>query len=208
MKTRTIARLLVATAGVAILSATIPQGALPVPDASASSAPVPVADAPGIHGADPEFTAVIEAAMDRFSAAGLTLSPELRVYAHPTNEPCRGNSGLFNGDGSGTRIDLCSRGKYLILHELAHAWEYHTVSDTTRLAYLHHTGLDAWDRTDLDWEDRGVEAAAQAIAWGLLDTPITNPAPFGEQLHQFELLTGFSTPRLPQTVTEQHRRHG
>lgn len=207
MKTRATTRLLVASIAVAIVGATVPQGAAVVPGAPAAPVSELVGDAPGIYGADPELTTVIEAAMERFNTAGLTLPP-LRIYTHPTSEPCQGNTGLFNGDGSETRIDLCSRGTYLILHELAHAWEYHTISDTTRQVFLNHTGLEAWNTIDLDWEDRGIEAAAQVIAWGLLDTPITKPATFGEQLHQFELLTGINSPRLPQTVTEQHVRHG
>ena len=204
MKTRTASRLLIVTVAVTSLGVTIPRGAelTGAPAASASE----TSDVPEIYGADPELTAVIEAALEQFNSAGLALPP-LRIYTHGTNDGCQGNSGLYNRDGSGTRIDLCTRGTYLILHELAHAWEYHTLSDNTRQAFLDHTGLEAWHQVDLDWEERGIEAAAQAIAWGLLDTPITNPATFPEQLHQFRLLTGINSPRLPQTVTEQHLRH-
>lgn len=164
------------------------------PEESAGTNP-PAPDAPGIYGADAELTAEIESAMARFDSAGLTL-PELRIYAHATNEGCQGHIGLFNGDQSGNRIDLCVRTEYLILHELAHAWEHHFMTESTREAFLDHTGLTTWNHIETDWDERGIEAAAQAIAWGLLDTPITNADAFPEELHQFELLTGIASPRV------------
>lgn len=205
MKTPKCTRLLAATVAVTILGATIPQGAALTPGPPTASASEPLEDAPVINGADPELTAVIEAAIERFNTAGLTL-PALHVYVHPTRDGCRGAAGLFGRDESWDRIDLCTRVKWTILHELAHAWEHHTMSDATRRAFLDHTGLEAWHGYgDLDWEDRGIEAAAQAIAWGLLDTAIANPAAFGQQLHQFELLTGISSPRLPDPSNDSER---
>jgi hypothetical protein len=196
MKTPTSTRPLLATVAVAILAVTILQGPAPVATPPAAAASELHEDAHGIYGADPELTAVVEAAIDRFNTTGLALPP-LRIYTYRTTDGCQSNSGLFNGDGSATRIDLCTRGNYLILHELAHAWEHHTLSDTTRQAFLDRTGLGGWNDSNLDWEDRGIEAAAQVIAWGLLDTPITNAEAFGEELQQFKLLTGINSPRLP-----------
>lgn len=201
MKTPKCTRLLAATVAVTILGATIPQGAALTPGPPPASASEPLEDAPVIYGADPVLTAVIEAAIERFNTAGLTL-PALHVYVHPTRDGCRGAAGLFGRDESWDRIDLCTGVKWTILHELAHAWEHHTLSDTTRQAFLDHTGLEAWNHIDFDWEERGIEAAAQAIAWGLLDIPIANPAAFGQQLHQFELLAGISSPRLPDTSND------
>jgi hypothetical protein len=152
-------------------------------------------DPPGIYGADPEFTAVVETAIDRFNTVGLTL-PDLRIYYHSDPSACPGAIGLFNQDGSGTRVDLCTQVAYTLLHELAHAWEYHTLSDATRQAYLNHVGLTSWASPDVDWEDRGVEHAAWTVAWGLLETPITNPAAFVDELRSFQLLTGIASPRI------------
>ncbi|MDJ0923747.1 MAG: hypothetical protein QNJ77_04220 [Acidimicrobiia bacterium] len=157
-------------------------------------------DPAGIYGAGPEFTVVIEAAIDRFDTAGLTL-PELRIYAHNNRDGCLGMDGLFNRDGTGTRVDLCTQVNYTLLHELAHAWEYHTMDDVTRHAYVEHTGLPTWADPESDWEDRGIEAAATAIAWGLLDIPIANTERFTDELYEFELLTGRTSPRL--TTGEQ-----
>lgn len=151
-------------------------------------------DPPGIYGADAEFAAVIESAIDRFDSVGLNL-PDLRIYYHSDPSGCPGATAQFNQDGSGTRVDLCTQVEYTLLHELAHAWEYHTMSNATRQAYLELTGLPTWADPEVDWEDRGIESAATAIAWGLLETPITNPAAFVDELSRFELLTGVTSPR-------------
>jgi hypothetical protein len=152
-------------------------------------------DPPGIYGADDQFTAVIESAIDRFDGVGLTL-PELRIYHHSDPSGCPGATAQFNQDGSGTRVDLCTQVGYTLLHELAHAWEYHTMSDETRQAYLEITGLPTWADPEVGWADRGIERAATTIAWGLLETPITNSAAFVDELRSFELLTGIASPRI------------
>ena len=187
-----------------IASALLALGAhLPAPGLAGNHSNVEVAaakqiekmDPPGIYGADPEFTSIIESAIDRFNGVGLTL-PELRIYFHSDPSGCPGACAVFNLDGSGTRVDLCTQVTYTLLHELAHAWEHHTMSDTTRQAYLEHTGLATWADPDADWADRGIESAATTIAWGLLDIPITNPAAFVDELGRFELLTGIASPRI------------
>lgn len=196
MNTRT----LIATVVVVILGAAVLESShLPGPNAPALAAAAAAAEKPANHpwvnGADPELSATIEAAIARFDEIGLPL-PALRIYYHPSDEGCGGHSGLFNGDGSGGRIDLCTRVKNTILHELAHAWEHHGMSDPARQAFLERNGLESWNHVDTDWDERGIEAVAQAIAWGLMDTPITNPAAFPQQLEEFELLTGLRSPRL------------
>jgi hypothetical protein len=70
------------------------------------------------------------------------------------------------------------------------------MSDATRQAYLNDAGLTSWASPDVDWADRGVERAAWALAWGLLEIPITNPAAFVDELRSFELLTGITSPRV------------
>lgn len=152
-------------------------------------------DPPGIYGADAEFAAVIESAIDRFESVGLAL-PDLRIYYHSDSAGCPGATAQFNQDGSGTRVDLCTQVVYTLLHELAHAWEHHTMSDATRQAYLDYTGLTTWADPEVEWEDRGAESAATTIAWGLLKIPITNPAAFVDEMHAFELLTGIASPRI------------
>lgn len=162
----------------------------------APATPAALVDEPGVHGADPDTAARVEWALARFTDTGLTL-PELRIYIHPTMDGCQGNAGLYSHDGTHGRVDWCTSSTWTLLHELAHAWEHHNMTDTTRQAFLDHTGLETWADPAVDWDERGTEAAAQAIAWGLLDTPLTNPGRFTDELYLFELLTGTPSPRLP-----------
>jgi hypothetical protein len=170
-----------------------------MPASTDTASPGRADDPPGIYGADPELTATIEGAVARFRSVGLEL-PELRIYAHSAGEGCRGHSGRFTHGPAGSRVDLCNRSEYTILHELAHVWEHHNMSDATRQEFLDRAGLEAWSDPELDWAERGIEAAAQTIAWGLLDVPIARPETFDEEIHLFELLTGITSPRLPGEV--------
>lgn len=172
----------------------------PVPDpiahqAALSETSVQGPDSPGVFGSTVEERRRIDEALGRFAAAGLPL-PELRIYLHPNTAPCDGHPGLFNQDRSDHRIDLCGSSEFA-LHELAHAWEHHYVSDATRAAFLAHTGLPVWNDAATPWSRRGVEAAAQVVAWGLLDDSLTagEAVEYREQLLRYRLLTGAYSPR-------------
>ena len=200
------ARTLIVVVAVAVLGVPLLRGgteAQSVPELVVSSVVVaaePVQDPHGIYGADAELTAVINAAIDRYNATGFTVDA-MRFYAHPTDDKCRGNKALFGRDGEMDRIDLCSgRAFSIVLHELAHAWGYNNMSDNTRQAFLDHTGL-VWYDPNVNWRNRGNEVAANTIAWGLREAPLTATeiGNYSELLHRFELLTGVPSPRLPST---------
>jgi len=203
MSCRTITQILNTTLAVAIFAIAVQA---PAPESAvhtrAADTPVAMAELKSrsafveIHSTDPEFTALVESAVERFASVHLVLPP-LRIYTHPSREGCQGDDGLYQIDQSGARIDLCTRLEHTVLHELAHAWEAHQVSDQTRQAFMDRTGLEVWNDRSVDWEDRGIEAAAQTIAWGLMDVPISRPDRFAGQAYLFELLTGISSPRLP-----------
>ena len=152
---------------------------------------------PGIYGADASFEAVIESAMERFDNIGLDLPP-LRIHVHPTPAGCQGYLGAYGQHGDPERIDLCTTAKFYVLHELAHAWEQHTISDETRNIVLAQSGLSTWHDRQLPWLHSGAEVAANTIAFGLLDLPLTEiDAEFFEtQLDRFRLLTGTNSPRI------------
>ena len=81
------------------------------------------------------------------------------------------------------------------LHELAHAWMYDHLDDADRLAFLRRVGLDTWRGADVFWPERGVEAAAETIAWGLAGAGqaeyLIEPAPdCAELAARYRLLTG------------------
>lgn len=152
---------------------------------------------PGIYGADPRFRSVIEAAIERYESIGLELPP-LRIYVHATQDGCQGHLGTFGQYGSTDRIDLCTEAKFYVLHELAHAWEQQAITDDIRNAVMDETGLAAWHDRALPWLDSGAEVAANTIAFGLLDLPLTDMdvALFEVQLSRFRLLTGANSPRI------------
>lgn len=159
--------------------------------------PVVLPDPPGIYGADTVFAAVIEAALDRYPSAGLTLPP-LRIYVHPSSDGCQGHKGTYGQYGERDRVDLCTEARFYVLHELAHAWEQHTLSDQTRQAWLDEMGLTVWHDRSIPWLESGAEVAANTIAWGLMDVPLTEAETysFSNQLDRFELLTGLPSPRI------------
>ena len=102
--------------------------------------------------------------------------------------------------GESDRVDLCTSGAHnaLILHELAHAWEHHRMSDLTRERFLNATGME-WYGPELPWRERGIEAVAVTVTWGLLNAPLTaaEVESSRERAGLFELLTGVPSPRLP-----------
>ena len=85
------------------------------------------------------------------------------------------------------------------LHEFAHVWIYDHLLPADRVAFMRRAALSAW-RTG-EWGDRGVEHAAETIAWGLsgdeYDIYGVSPRPTCEELTaRYELLTG----QLPLTT--------
>ena len=70
------------------------------------------------------------------------------------------------------RIDgvvLTSPGKLCLLHEMAHAWLAQHLTTATRTAFLEHASLTTWWDAEVRWHERGVEYAAETLAWGLMD---------------------------------------
>ena len=124
-----------------------------------------------VYGADERTLDQITFANEAFEAAGLIL-PSLTIHVHPDSEGCDGFRGKFNTDGSGRRVDLCLGLQFTVLHEFAHAWERHTVEDSTRTASLTSYCLNAWNEHDAKWRLRGIEVAAGTIAKGVLSDPL------------------------------------
>jgi len=81
------------------------------------------------------------------------------------------------------------------LHELAHVWMYDHLDEIDHLVFLRRVGLDVWRDVDVFGPQRGVEAAAETIAWGLAGAGraeyLIEPAPSCPELAaRYELLTG------------------
>jgi hypothetical protein len=90
------------------------------------------------------------------------------------------------------------------LHELAHVWMYdHLDEQRDQRAFLARVGLDSWRHIDVFWPERGVEVAAETIAWGLADPGdaeylIEPPPDCAELTARYVMLTG----RDPLTTCE------
>jgi hypothetical protein len=135
-----------------------------------------------------------------------------------TFEPTRGCEGVFGrvGEVAGSRdlvlcidaADLCGDGETCgapplavragMLHELGHAWLIDHADPATRDALLRLSGREAWSDDVVPWADRGVEYAAEVIAWGLSDEALALShlgSPPCEQVQaSFVLLTGVDPP--------------
>ena len=159
----------------------------------------PAVEEYGIHGADADLERTIEEVIGLYTDAGMEL-PLLNIHVHAGTEECNGAPGLFSKGGDHRRVDLCTPSRALVIHELAHAWEYHNVDDATRDAFMNETGAVAWNSHDVTHPARGVEQFAHAIEWGLKTQKIQAISMnyYEQDLGLFELATGMPSPRIQQ----------
>jgi hypothetical protein len=68
-------------------------------------------------------------------------------------------------------VIFCDEAKRCMLHELAHVWIDQNVDIESRERFMAHTGATAWDDPAVPWHARGVEQAAETLAWGLMSEP-------------------------------------
>lgn len=100
-------------------------------------------------------------------------------------------------------VILCDEAKRCMLHELAHVWIDQNVDAESRERFMAHTGATVWDDPAVPWHARGVEQAAETLAWGLLAEPAAVPTcPESVCLRR---VTGFSilTGRAPDVDCER-----
>jgi len=81
------------------------------------------------------------------------------------------------------------------LHELAHVWMYDHLDELDQRIFLARVGLDTWRDANVFWPERGIEVAAETIAWGLAGNQraeyLIRPVPDCEELAaRYVLLTG------------------
>ena len=82
----------------------------------------------------------------------------------------------------------------MVVHELAHAWEHHRIDDDRRDAFTEAFGLDNWNDHDHEWGDRGIEMAANSIAYTLVQAEPTDNENITRFGCSYELLTGHELP--------------
>lgn len=141
----------------------------------------------GIFGANDEQLALVKASLDRFADAGLSL-PELAISVHESKEGCAGHNGLYRSGGDVERIDICHVSEFIVLHELAHAWDFNNSTEEIRSEFLEAAGLTHWSGEDVPWLDRGAERAANVVATTLASESIVGCGDTAADL--MEILTG------------------
>jgi hypothetical protein len=164
--------------------------------ALAGARPEPVTRPLVILGADAEHARQISWAFERFRAAGLEDLPPLEVHLHPSPDDCKGRLGSYRAG----RIELCTTdssdpyARKFALHEMAHAWTEANLDPATEARFMRLRGVNAWNDPHLAWKDRGIEQAAEVIAWGLgegeIQPLLPEPAETRELIDAYVLLTG------------------
>lgn len=185
---------------VATATSTAPDGTprrMPTPALAETTEPaLPDPHVPIVNSDDEALVELAEWALERYETAGLEL-PALDIFFHPDREPCKENRGIFNGDLM--RVDVCVDEPLVILHELAHAWTHVHIEPVEEAAFVTAGGFESWNDPETAWSDRGMEDAAETIAWALLEHPIQMPTsggPIAERNAAYRLLTGSDAPRL------------
>ena len=146
---------------------------------------------------------LFESAVDRFERAGLELPP-VDVVGSRTDPVCTHGSAAHRFEDGRSRIIVCGpeagpTEELVFLHELAHAWDHHQLTDDRRREFLEVRGLEHWRGDDVRWNERGAEHAADIIAWALVErvVHVTRLVRNGcEELRLgYRTLTGTEPPR-------------
>jgi hypothetical protein len=158
-----------------------------------------------IFNGTPEIPAFVRWGLERFEAANLPL-PRIRSVTFLVKESsCREYMGLYDPKSGAAAVILCRTAdqtcadaacttwqlaaQHTLLHEYAHAWMNEHLDETTRDEFLRFAGLARWNDPGDEWGERGMERAADAIAYGLLGVPEYRATRCQQSLEGFRLLT-------------------
>lgn len=135
--------------------------------------------------------ALVDFALGRFAAQGLELPPDLKIEFHDSVLEIGGREGVYVHSTRSLHMGTLS--KRTMLHELAHAWAAHSLTEEQRISFTAYRGLEAWNDHDYPWSERATEHAAEIVAWALLDQPNHVPSierrPDGSSETVYRLLT-------------------
>lgn len=165
-----------------------------------------------VHNGPPEANDLVRWGISRFPAARLTAPTVASVAfseeAHQAQ--CAGDlRGLALKAGPSSRIYLCYAedgtsppfARELLLHELAHVWMWENLDQPTQQRFIDRFDLPTWDVTDVPRDKRGIEQAADVIAWGLADEPSRNSLlanrSCADRAEAFKLLTNAAPLQPP-----------
>ncbi len=169
-----------------------------------------------IHNGTPALEGLLAWGLGRYAGAGLP-EPGMDTVTFQPSRRCEARSGRVVDDGNRRELfvcmyesDICTRierpcdtpataVRVAFLHELGHAWMIDHLTDDMEQDLLEISGRSVWDDHDVPWVDRGVEYAADVLAWGLLEEPLAmvriGSPPCGELAAAYEALTGGPPPR-------------
>jgi hypothetical protein len=125
-----------------------------------------------------DFVAMANWAVDLFEEAGLRLPPMRFVHHGDDRNPCSGWRGAHRHVDGWSTIEICTSdpGKVtaaLVLHETAHAWAAHELTDERKADFQVLRGWTHWsNHREADWHENGSEQAAEILVWGLIDRPV------------------------------------
>lgn len=160
--------------------------------------------------ATPDALALVDWAFVRFETAGLPEPTVSRISFAAGAPRCEDLGGWAASGEDKAEVTVCldiSRiclrnfddvvftiaGRMCILHELSHLWLSQYVTEPAAEEFMDLTGARSWRDPDVPWKERGVEQAADTIAWGLLGETMEilgRPLPPCELLHDgFMILT-------------------
>jgi hypothetical protein len=148
-----------------------------------------------IFNGSPAAKRFIRWGLERFAAADLPLPRVDSVTFLSCESTCRGRAGLFEGGDDEVAITMCcaaetvcvdqvcstwyQASRHTLLHELAHAWMAQHMSEQDKQDFLTLENLDNWSDFTDPWPERGMERAAEAIAFALSGTPASACTPDG-----------------------------
>ncbi len=150
----------------------------------------------------------------RFADGDLS-PPAMDAVIFEPSRNCEDRSGRVLDDGTVRNLFVCmydsdvctiagsctvpgTSARIAMLHELAHAWMIDHVDDETVQELLVVSGRTTWDDQTVPWIKRGVEYAADVVAWGLLEESLPmvrlGAPPCVELARAFSVITGSSPP--------------
>jgi hypothetical protein len=148
------------------------------PAAVTNAEPGAVAAPPAIELVDmpAELAAAAMWSTDLFEQAAFDLPPLRYVFHGNNREPCSERRGLHHRVDGVNVIEICemsSATPVLILHETAHAWIDHNLTEGRKADFKQLRGWIHWRNFDkAEWHDNGTEQAAEIMVWGLIDRPL------------------------------------
>ena len=99
----------------------------------------------------PEFAGAVASATDLFDQAGFDLPPLRYVFHGDTRAPCAGRTGLHHRIEGVNVVEICTAESssvmsVMVLHETAHAWIDHALTDERKAAFQRLPRVDVLAR--------------------------------------------------------------